>query len=235
MLDTARIVRTPESQFTDNFRKIRSSVAIDLDSGTTAFNTSISLSGQYSTLCRFSYLNRPTDLSVNPAYNQKIWEIGQDVTVHKLNTGKTDLTFPFLTNITAEYSCNNLIDKTEDGYNINIKNWLNHVIPSNYDTIYRFTDFYPDFTGSDSYIYQLVFDREIDLSGSDRNISIANDFVSYSLLIQKQSENIILIKSNLSWKSAVVRKEQISQLIKLFKEVDNGKNLVLRIFPKVSP
>jgi hypothetical protein len=231
MLDSARIVRTPASQFAENFRRVRSVATIDLDAGTSDFTTSVKLAGQYSTLCRFSYLNKPTDPTVNPQYNQKVWEIGQDVSLKNLNVAKTELFFPFSTSITADYSCNSLIEKTDEGYNISIRNWLNHVIPSDYDTLFRFTDFYPDFLGSDSYIYQLVFDQNITLLKTFRNISLNNEYGSFTLSIQQQSENKILVTSNLSCKNPVIGKEKISQVIKMFAEINRCKNLVIQVVP----
>jgi hypothetical protein len=231
MLDTARIIRTPPSRFADNFRKIRGLVSINLDSGTADFRTSISLSGQYSTLCRFSYLNKPTDPSINPQYNQKVWEFGQDVYLKNLNVAKTDLFFPFSTSITADYSCNSLVEKTYDGYSISIKNWLNHVIPSDYDTLFRFTDFYPDFLGSETYIFQLVFDQNISLTNTIQNISINNDFGSFTFSIQQQAENKIIVASIFSRKNPVIAREKISQVIKMFEEINCCKNLVIQVVP----
>jgi hypothetical protein len=234
MLDSARIVRTPESRFSDNFRRVRSIATIGLEAGTTDFSTAITLSGQYSTLCRFSYLNKPTDPTINPQYNQRVWEIGKDVSLKNLNAGNTDLYFPFSTSITADYSCNSLIEKTDEGYSISIKNWLNHVISADYDTMFRFTDFYPDFLGSDSYTYQLVFDQNITFLNNIRNIYLNNEFGSFTFSIQQQSENKILMTSNFSCKNPVIGKEKMSQVIKMFKEINRCKNLVIQVVPAES-
>lgn len=231
MLDSARIVRTPASQITDNVRKIRSMVNIGLESGTTDFKTSITLSGQYSTLCRFSYLNKPSDPTINPQYQQKVWEIAKDVSLKNLNAGKTDLYFPFTTVMMADYSCNSLIEKTNSGYEISLRNWLNHISPVNFDTLFRFTDFYADFQGSDSYMYELVFDQNISLLKTFQNISITNEFGSFSFAIQQQSENKILIASNFICKQPVISKENISQVNKIFQEINKCKTLVISVVP----
>jgi hypothetical protein len=231
MLDSARIVRTPPSQFPDNLRRVRGIANINLEAGTTDFSSAITLAGQYSTLCRFSYLNKPTDPTINPQYNQKVWEIGKDVSVKNLNVGKTDLYFPFSTSITVDYSCNSLIEKTGEGYNISIKNWLNPVIPSVYDTLFRFTDFYPDFLGSDSYIYQLVFNQNITLTQTFRNISLNNEYGSFTFSVQQQAENKILVSCNFSCKKSVISKEKMPEVIKMFREINRCKNLVIQVVP----
>jgi hypothetical protein len=231
MLDSARIVRTPASQLSDNFRKIRSLVTVDLESGSTDFSTSVTLSGQYSTLCRFSYLNKPIDPTINPQYNQKVWEIDPDVSLIKLQSGKTDLYFPFKTAMTAEYKCNNLIKKTNESYEINLKNWLNHVTPMNFDTLYRFTDYYADFPGSDSYMYELVFNQNVTLIKTVQNAAINNEFGSFNFVIQQPSENKIQVMSNFSCKNPVIAKENISEVIKIFREITRCKNLVIRVVP----
>jgi hypothetical protein len=227
--DSARMARTPASLFTDNIRKVTTEVNIALDSGIAYFNARVNLSGQYSTLCRFSYLNKPVDLSIDKGYNQRIWDIGHLVSVTKFNAGKTDLFFPFSTAITATYSCKELIEKTSDGYTIDMSNWINHSVPESYDSTSRSTDFYPDFIGQDTYIFKLTFDSKIKMEDGSRNILLQNAFGDYKVIVQQQSDNIILVTSQLLNKAPVVERENYPLLVEMFHEINKSEKLILQV------
>jgi len=224
----ARIVKTPESFLSDNTRKTVSSVFIDLNADSVHFTSTVNLSGQYSTLCRFAYLDKPTDPTINPQYCQRIWDIGREVSVASVKISKTSLYYPFSTTINSDFCGNQLIEKTSEGYTIDLHNWLNHVIPQNFDSLYRFTDYYPDFTGSDSYTYQILFSQPVRLLSDPVNLSISCADAEYKINLQQMAENKLVITSHLAHKSPTVSKDEVGPLFRIYREAEKCRNLMIR-------
>ena len=229
ILDSARIVKTPESLLTDNTRKVVSAVNVDLDSGTSSFTTALTLKGQFSTLCRFPYLNKPVDMTVNPRYHKKVWNISDDVVLTRLEPTPTQLLFPFTTKINAEYSSRNILEKMSEDFIVHIQDWVNHVVPEDYDPDFRYTDFYPDFIGADNYTYELTFNHPVKLDGENKNIQLTRDFGSYSFSIIQTAENKILIVSTFIIKNPVIPKEKHSEMIEMLNTVNQRRALDIRI------
>ena len=185
----------PNSIVNDNTRK--SSVQVDVNTLTKklAFNTRISLRGQYSTLCRGNYLYDYKDETVNELYSKKIWELNDKYVLENNKTVIKDKNFPFPTTVSAKYSFDNLLTVDNDIYSIDMKNWFNHIIYLSFNPRNRQLDFYPDFMGSDIYVYFLKFDRDIELIDSLKVVNINNNLGKYIFNIEKINERTVKISS----------------------------------------
>jgi hypothetical protein len=112
---------------------------------------------------------------------------------------------------------------------VHIQDWVNHVVPEDYDPDFRYTDFYPDFIGADNYTYELTFNHRVKLTGENRNIQLTRDFGSYGFSILQTSENKILIVSTLIIKNPVIPKEKHSEMIEMMDAVNQRRVVDIRI------
>jgi len=231
ILDSARIVKTPESLLADNTRKTISAVTVNLDSGIVAFKSALTLKGQYSTLCRPSYTGQPRDPTIDPLYHRRICDISDNVILKRNEVSATQLLFPFTTKINCEYECSDIIERTDSGYVLHINNWINHVIPGGFNAESRYTDFYPDFIGADNFTYELTFDQNIRISGANINIQQNRDFGSYSYSIIQADPNKLLLVSTLSIKHPVIGKERNSEVMEMVMAVNQRRKHDLTIEP----
>ena len=86
--------------------------------------------------------------------------------------------------IKFKYSVTGLISRNEDFIEVDLSGWIKHIIYNNFKPEYRFTDFYSDFTGHDTYAYMLEFDQPVSFSEAPENIDIDNDFGTYKFNIK---------------------------------------------------
>ena len=229
--ELARIVNTPGSTHADNFRKINGMAEINLGANTIAFKTKISLSGQYSTLTRTNYTGLGTDSTVNKRYHKKVWEIGGEHVISELLPGQTDLYFPYHTSIEASYEVNSLINKVDDHFAIDVGKWTGHIIYEDFISEHRETDFYPDFLGSDSFAFMLVFDREVSLESEQKNISIENEFGIFTYNIRQVSPTKILLNSYFLTKQPHIKASRTSTVEEIYKSIETTEKTILEIHP----
>ncbi len=229
ILDSARIIRTPESLLADNTRKATSAATISIDSGTVDFQTSLTLKGQYATLCRFSYSDKPNDLTVNPRYHKRVCDISDQVILNKNEVSATQLLFPFTTKINCAYVCRDLVEKTTDGCVIHMDNWVNHVIPDGFSPDFRYTDFYPDFVGADNFTYELTFDHNVKLAGENKNIQLKREFGSYSFAIIQTAPDKLLMVSTFSLTSPAISKSVNSEVAEMMQAIEERRALDLLV------
>ena len=103
--------------------------------------------------------------------------------------------FPFTTQLKAQYKADNLISKKENTYTMDLSNWFRHIIYENFSAENRQTDFYPDFTNRDSYLYFIQFDKNVKLEKSTESFEIDNGVVNMIIDISQLSPNSIKIQS----------------------------------------
>jgi hypothetical protein len=228
--DQLSIVVTPGSQAKDNSRRMNSLVKVNLNSRKLSFNTRLSLSGQYSTLVYPVYNDGQVDNTINPKYLSKIWDISDDPKVDFVKPGGKQFYFPFNSSVNAGYSTTGQIS-TENGIvNLNIGRWIKHVYYENFDTTYRFTNFFADFAGSDTFAYMLEFDQPVSVVELPENIDIENDFGVFKFAVQQTDENKILINSYFLHKLIEVKKEDIHRVAEIYHAIEslNQATLMLR-------
>ena len=78
---------------------------------------------------------------------------------------------------------------------MDLSNWFRHIIYENFSAENRQTDFYPDFTNRDSYLYFIQFDKNVKLEKSTESFEIDNGVVNMIIDISQLSPNSIKIQS----------------------------------------
>lgn len=222
--DIARILTTPSSSVKDNYRKTNSLVKVDLNKNIVYFSTKISLSGQFSTLIRFIYQDRPCDSTINPLYLKKVWDIKGIKTITNVEPGETDIFYPFRTSVNADYNAKDIIETGEAEYKLIIKDWIKHIIYPDFDSTHRYTDFYPDFMGTDTYAYMINFDKPIEIKSKPENINLDNNYGSFSFSVSQPKENQVLIMSYYLIKTIKVEKDNIEEVAEIFKAIETLNN-----------
>lgn len=225
--ENPRQIKLPNSNINDNIRKNNILVRINTDSLSASFEAKISLSGQYSTLTRGVYEYDYKDESVNQLYNKKIWEINDKVHLVSKEINVTNKEFPFPAIVNARYEDKDLVRKNGDTYTLDLKNWFNHIIYHNIDTLNRQMDFYPDFTGKDSYVYYIQFDKNIKLISPLNNTEIKNEFgdliIDYTLV----GLNAVRITSLFSTKKSKIATDKIKTVSAIYDKISGLNNSLI--------
>jgi hypothetical protein len=200
----------------------------NVSADTISFKAKVNLSGQFSTMTRGLYKNGYIDNTINPNYNKKIWEMNKKVSVTDSNLIVNSKQFPFNATVTGKYQVVGLLEKINDTININLNYLIRHIV-ENIDSNKRSLDYYSDFLGSDSYVYYIKFDKEIDIINSDNSFNVKNDFGTYSFEITKTNSKSIKISSFLLIKDKLVEVDSISEVVELYSNVKKclGKNVKL--------
>lgn len=229
--EVLRVLTLPGSTAKDNCRKVNCMAKVNISNGEINFNTRISLAGQYSTLTRFSYNGGPIDSTINPIYHNKVWELGSVCSIDKVEVGNTECFYPFKTSINANYSHAGLISTKGDNIEVDLSGWIMHPVFENFNGENRYTDFYSDFPGSDTYSYMIEFDEAVSIVQSPENIQFDNNFGTYEFSIKQIDDHKLLINSYYLVKSFVVKKENISQVSTIFNAIEKNKQskLVLKV------
>lgn len=213
-----RKIYTPTSGFKDNYRKIQSKVSVDLENNLAEFQTRIVLSGQYSTLTRNVYSSYPVDSTVNPRYQDPIWNISDNVKVSEYKQEHPNIYYPFKTTINARYEQSELIHTDNSQYILEPGNWFKLIYWDDILVNTRFLDYYPDFVGSDSYSYMLEFDNPVKLVSDNSDVEISNQYGHFSFVVKQMSEKNILLNCNYNIFSRKVDKDSIG----LVKEINQA-------------
>lgn len=230
---SVRISLTPNSSARDNYRKTNSLVKINLTNNLISFTTKVYLSGQFSTLTRFVYNDNPVDSTINPIYIKPVWEIGEKQSALKYEMESSQFYFPFKANISASYNIEDLLKNiAEDKLKIDLNGWIKHITYKNFNDSIRYTNFYPDFRGHDTYVYMLDFGQAINILEKPDDIEIENDFGKYIFNIKQTSENQVLINSYFLIKLDMVDKMDILQVGEIYRAIENIDHSELIIAPK---
>jgi len=191
--EQTRFTRTPGSEVKDNSRKSNILVTIDLDSLNADFSAKIVLAGQYSTMCRSSYLFNETDPTVNPLYGARIWEINNNVKPVTSSAKVLSREFPYKTEISASYRVPRIITLSDGTYQVDLRHWFNFITYSNFSSSGRILPFFPDFKGSDVFTYLLRFNRPVSLAEYPKDVYIHNSFGEVQINISQTQNNEIRI------------------------------------------
>ncbi len=217
----------PENKINDNYRRSNILVKINLDSLSAIFNAKINLSGQYSTLTRGLYQCNHKDETINGLYNKKIWELNEQVEIINQEIKVTSKESPFPTVINTQYQFNNIIETKSDTFLINMESWFNHIIYNDLDTTYRQLDFYPDFCGTDSYMYYLEFDKNIKLISSLEQINFKNEFGELIINVEQIKPNVVTISSFFVTNSIKITADKINSVKDIYDKIQKMNNRCL--------
>ncbi|HRX97509.1 MAG TPA: hypothetical protein P5514_11225 [Bacteroidales bacterium] len=214
--DLLRISNTPGSTVNDNYRKINSMAKADPEKGIIEFSTRISLSGQYSTLTRNIYTDKQVDSTINPIYLSKVYDLGADLNLINQTFDHVDYYFPFNASVNAVYRISGLISKDGENFELDLQNWIKHVILPDLHTEGRLLNFYSDFAGTDSWAYMISFPEPIEVIEMPDPIEIDNDYGSFKFSVKQMGDKQILVNSYLQVKALFVDKQDISNVSNIY-------------------
>jgi hypothetical protein len=215
-----RKLNMPNSGIFDNIRKTNALVTVSLEKNILEFNARISLSGQYSTMTRGVYQYHEKDETVNPLYNQKIWEDIVGVSDTSAQVDLTNKDFPFNAQVNASFTSSEILQNHQDTLSIDLANWFKHVIYPNMEIDNRSLDFYPDFQGRDTYVYFLKFDQEINLLNDFEEVSIHNSFGELDISMVQMDSKSIKISSSFASISPKIEAQEISTVGEIYQNIE---------------
>ena len=207
--------KTPSSSFKENYRKVQSMVSINLKDNQADFMTRIILSGQYSTLTRCVYCDKPVDSTINPKYLEAVWDIADNVELKALKPGQSLIYYPYRTTINAQYVVPDIVQKKDGQFEINTGNWLKMVFVETDSNKIRFLDYYSDFLGADHYSYMIEFDQPILLLNSVEKQELKNEYAHIYYSVTQTAENKILLTCSYDILAKRVGKENFSLVKKI--------------------
>ncbi|OFX61305.1 MAG: hypothetical protein A2046_15695 [Bacteroidetes bacterium GWA2_30_7] len=222
--DHFRKITTPICAFKDNIRTTNVMASVNTGDKTVSFKTKILLSGQFSTLTRGLYTHNYKDLSINTLYNKKVWEINENTKPDKFKVESVNKTFPFKTNITADYTCNNIISLNGDTLSLDLTNFFNHIISENVNADNRQLDFYTDFVCKDMYNYIIKFDKAIQLVSNSLNTDIKNTFGNYIFSCEQIDSNTIKLSSIFNITSYIIKPENINDVKSIYDAIGKSNS-----------
>jgi len=226
--DHFRKIPTPICSFKDNIRTTNVMASVNTADKSVSFKAKVLLSGQFSTLTRGLYTNNFKDLSINKMYNKKVWELNENTKPDKFKVESVNKTFPFKTNITADYTLNNLISNNGDTLVLDLNNFFNHVISDNINTENRQLDFYTDFVCKDMYNYIIKFDKAVQLATSSLNTDIKNTFGNYIFSCEQIDPNTIKLSSVFNVTSYVIKAEGINDVKSIYDAIGKSNSTGLK-------
>lgn len=219
--ENVRFFKTPASKPANNFRQNMVKAKVNLANKTIDFEGKINLSGQFSTLTRGFYQYGYQDSTVNERYYHTIYTKNDKVKLTKQDSVSYKNTYPFKATTKVNYKGKDLVTKTTDStYTVNINHWIHHIIETNFRADNRTLAFYSDFEHKDSYAYQLVFDKAVQLRAfKDLPLLVDNEFGRYSFDIQQTQPTTIVIQSTFTIKKERTPAEKANLVEALFEAV----------------
>lgn len=223
---------TPKSTVADNVRNTNVLVNISTSDLKASFDAKVELKGQYSTLTRGYYKYKSTDATLNENYFRQVWQIPGCAKPDNMTFTNESKEFPFTFNISCSYKSDKFISKNADGsYAIDLAGLTKYVIYENLDSTKRLTDFYPDFSGQDSYKYYLKFDTDVTLlNAQEINLEEKNSFGALRINVVNVQPNIIMLETKFVTNSEKVESEKFSDVVRLFNAAEklNKQKLLVK-------
>jgi hypothetical protein len=215
--------RTPLSTFNENVRTESGIFKINTDSLIIDATIKENLSGQFSTILRHLYNSDIIDSTINLAYYTKCTDKPNSIN-QKIQLISQAKEFPFKTS----YKCNEKIKISPN--EINLNNWFSFILKKSDFRHPLNTDYYFDFTYTDSYNIFLEFDKPTTINNSeDFKLLSNNEYFEIVSSIVKQSENQYIISVNTKLKAYVLPKEKFNILTEYLSALDKLNNFKLKI------
>jgi|GEM_PF-3017033 len=221
--DTLYISKTPKSGILDNTRKFTILATISTAEKKIGFKCRGALSGQFSTLCRGSYLNNEVHPFVDSAYAQRIFDIPDAALVGKpIYTPSVQKPFRF--GIDCSYQTP--LKTESENIQIDLRDWFPYILPKP-GAHKRTTNLYTDFLFTDIFIYQLVFDQEVVLSNVPKSFNIDNGYGKFMFSITEANNTTYTISAQLIVNHEMLRPDKIHFLNEIAAAVNEIDNTIL--------
>ncbi len=217
-----KLMKTHAGTFNENTRTENATVKITLDSLSARLTIKESLSGQFSTILRHSYLNEYIDSTVSPHYFKKCTD-KPNASAQKIKLSSSINEFPFR----YTFNCSEKV-ALNDAKSLSLKNWFSFILTKKVISEIPSHDYYLDFDFSDAYNFSLEFNKPVEiLNVKDFEKAIDNSLFKLESKIIKNSETNYLIKLELVTKKTIVPLKQMALLQELLDELDKLDNFAL--------
>ena len=217
------ISTTPKLSITDNARKFNTQVSISTSKKEVTFNCRGSLSGQFSTLGRGSYLYSFCHPFVDSLYSHKIWNISKKTLLTNKPEYEINKTAPFRFSIKCNYKSSDIISISKDTFCLNVSNWFPYVLKLPADT-FRTTNYYTDFLCSDQFAYMISADTNVKFIKLPEEINIINKLGSLSVKFSDNAGTLVIF-ALLTINYEVVLSENYKDVLAISNEIKKLNNL----------
>jgi len=226
--ETFRSLQTHLTSFNDNIREHKIKVMVDMNEDSTQFSGSVFLQGQYSTMCRFSYLKGYKDPTVNTKYNKTLWQFISSNDKGEVVGQSISSNFPFQSKFDMLFNSTDIITKDNNGYVIDLKNWFPHISPKVNSEQNRFLTYYPDFLGEDRFEYELQFKDAVELE-TPVTFGFENEFGYYKFSVYQESPVKIVISSEFHVNNSSISSEDYDVVQDIFKAISLANKYKLKV------
>jgi hypothetical protein len=224
-----RETKTPKGIAANNDRTANVVINLNLDSSVARFQTTITLKGQYSTLCRGIYLYNYKFPTINQGYNHKIWNLNDRVKLADSSCKVMTKEAPYTTIVKANYTCKDVVKQTDTGYQVSLKNWFPYISEFAGPSGERYLDYYPDFKGKEAYNYEIIFDRNIKLTSSHGEIYKWNTLGKMIFEAKQTGPRTILLKSYCLISAEQVTADKINDVNVIYEQIRSLQNSTLLV------
>jgi hypothetical protein len=205
-------------------------VEVDLDKMNVKVEANISLNGQFSTLGRGAYLYDSCDPSVNPAYCQKYGEsISSDIQPVSYNVNSVDQDFPFKASISASFSADNALSISGDEIILDLGGWISHIRDDNLNAQKRILPYYPDFQYTDTYIFQISFNKAVEMLEPMPIVTMENSYGGIMVNYSNQDDGSILIMSKVIVAAEKIPANNIKDISDIQTKMQEMNNLKIKL------
>ena len=224
--DNIRFFENPNTNPIHNFRIVNCKTNINSQKNEAFFDVKLILSGQYSSTGREAYQFNTNDSTINPLYYHRIYQLKNSTLLNQKTTFE-DQQFPFKTTFEINYTQNQILTINNSTYHqLNLHQWIKHVIDTLFDKNNRYLTYYPDFEGSEQFNYEIIFDKPIQIIPQN-DIHIQNEFGKYLLTIKQTNDTTIFVHSTYHIKNKPITPNHANKLAQLFDNAFNTSKLII--------
>jgi len=226
--ESFRSLQTQLTAESDNVRRHNIRALVDLDMDTIHLAGSVFLQGQFSTMCRFSYLHGYKDPTVNKRYNRNLWKEIPLSTKGEISAQSVSTSYPFPSEFEFSFKSGSKVELENGNYIIDLKKWFPHIRPALNENAHRFLTYYPDFLGSDIFQYELQFARPVELL-EPVTFGYENEFGYYKFSVHQKSPLTINISSEFHVSNSSLSNDDYDLALDIFKAMVKANNFKLKV------
>jgi hypothetical protein len=220
--------RTNLNPAKDNRRLHHFNATVDLDLDTIHFRGEVSLWGQYSTMCRSTYIHGYIDPSVNKNYNVPLWKAIDDNQAVESSLSHISSDYPFQAVFNTAFKSGNKITQDQDTYTIKMGTVFPFVSPKISAKQVRFLPFHPDFLGSDEFNYALQFVRPIILQ-NEQHVLVDNNYGSFEFVVEQLSPLSIRIAAVFVNRSSQIAASEINDVREINRAIEAANTFQIKV------
>jgi hypothetical protein len=119
--------------------------------------------------------------------------------------------------------------KEGDTLKIKIKDLINHLNKPEVCNTDRTLNYYPDFLGTDNYVYIFKFDKPITLLDDNLNTNVKNSFGEYIFQLEQIDEVSIKLSSHYSIYKELVTIDEFQEVCSIYQSIEEQASKSLKV------